>query len=242
MITKPRLIVALGLVLALGLSGVAFGTADVNDAGVIGKVKPKKLDKKKYKPVSLQLGVTNNYSTGVTGTQVNPSAENIAIGKNVKVNLKKATPCPTTLANGTPTDVAKQQCPPDSVIGEGQALVQSPSGEVFDPVVTVFVGPGQNDLQLHTYDADGLQSASPVVPAKIVKSNAGAKYGQALSVPAAPETGALLITRFEATIAKDTKVATARCKAKKFLYLRRVTYKDGTSEEVKLSQPCKQKK
>jgi hypothetical protein len=240
-IRRSRFALALGLTLALGVSGVAFGTASVNNAQVIGKVKPKKLDKKKFKPVSLQTGVLNDYGANLTGTQVNPSAENISYSKNIKFNLGKAEPCPVTLASGTPTETARQQCPADSFIGSGKAEVQTAPGTVIaEPDVNVFVGPGKNDLQLHTYSPT-LGTASPVVPAKIVKSTAGAKYGQALSVPAAPETGAVLITKFEATIEKSAKVVTARCKPKKFTFLRKATYKDGTSETVKLNQPCKPK-
>jgi hypothetical protein len=241
-IRRSRLVVALGLVLALGVSGVAFGTAAVNTAAVDGKVTPKKLDTKKFKPVNLFLGIRNSYGTAHTGTQSNPAAENISFSKNIKVSLGKAEPCPVTLANGTPTEQAKQQCPPKSFIGSGLAEVQAPGGAVIaEPVVSVFVGPGKNDLQLHTYDPD-LGAASPVVPAKIVKSKAGGKYGQALDVPQAPETGALLITSFNAKLKKGSGVATARCKPKKFQFLRKVTYKDGTSETVKLSQKCTPKK
>ena len=43
-----------------------------------------------------------------------------------------------------------------------------------------------------------------------------------------------MITKFNATIKKGSKVATARCKAKKFLWLRKVTYDDGSTETVQL--------
>lgn len=240
MIRKSRLIAALGMVLALVVSSLAFATgADDNTPFVDGEVKPSKLDKKKFKKVSLFLGVRNEGT--ITGTQSNPSREYISIGKNVKVNLKKAEVCTTPIPNGTPTAQARQSCPADSLIGEGEAAVESPAGQTFDLVVSVFNGPGPGELRLHTYSEE-LAGASPVVPAKVVKSNAGPKFGQALDVPVAPETGALKITKFNATIGKATGVVTARCKAKQIDFLREVTYKDGSKETAELTQKCKRKK
>ena len=110
---------------------------------------------------------------------------------------------------------------------------------VAEPVVSVFHGPDQNELQLHTYSAD-LGAASPVVDATIIKSNENG-YGQALDVPNAPVTGALKITAFNAELFKDSKVAKAKCDPKEFKFLRQVTYQDGSSEEAKLKQKCKVK-
>ena len=89
--------------------------------------------------------------------------------------------------------------------------------------MSVFNGPGPGQLRLHTYSPD-LGPASPVVNARIVNAtqqeqNQG--YGQALSVPNAPVTGALKITSFNSTILKSSKVVTAKCKPKKFKLLRR---------------------
>jgi len=235
---KSRLIVALGLVLALGVSSLAFATAALNDAKVLGKVTPKKLDPKIFKKVNLFLGVENS-SAHINGSQSNPASEYISIGKNVKINLKKAPLCPVTFSNGTPTASAKAQCPPGSVLGSGKAEVRSgPDSVIAEPVVTVFNGPTLGELQLHTY-SDDLGAASPTVPARVVKSTAGAAYGQALDVPRAPETGAVMITKFNATITKSAGVALARCRAKKIPFLRKVTYKDGTSETAILKQRCR---
>lgn len=241
MFSKSRLIVALGLVLALAVSGIAFAVGTDNNAFVDGKVTPSKLDKKKYKKVNLFLGVRNETNVTPESTD-NPGKEYISIGKNVKINLNAAEECPVTLSNGTPTETAKQQCPKDSFLGSGEAEVKAPGNSTTaEPVVSVFYGPGKGNLQLHTY-SENLGAASPVVPAKIVKSKDGAKYGSALDVPVAPETGALMITKFNATIEKSTGFATARCKAKKIPFLRTVTYKDGTSETASLTQKCKRKK
>lgn len=239
MFSKSRLIVALGLVLALGVSSLAFADgASENVAKVVGKVTPNKLDKKDFKKVNLFLGVENS-SEQIDGAQSNPASEYISIGKNVKVNLKKAPLCTVTFASGTPTQQAKDQCPNGSVLGSGKAEVKSgPDSVVAEPVVTVFNGPQLGELQLHTY-SENLGAASPTVPAKVVKSNAGRKYGQALDVPKAPETASIMITKFNATITKSSGVAFARCKADRIPFLRKVTYKDGTSETASLKQKCK---
>lgn len=243
MLSKSRLIVAVGLVLALAVSGIAFAQGTVNEAFVDGSVKPsKKLDKKKYKKTNLFLGIRNQNT--VTGAQINPAAEKISISKNVKVDLNKADRCPVTLSNGTPTSAAKAQCPPGSLIGTGEAEVQAPGNVVVaTPEVNVFNGPGNNQLQLHTY-SDQLGAASPVVPASIVNSDQGSKFKHMLNVPVAPETGALLITKFNATLAKSSGVPSVKCKPKTVTFLREVTYKDGTSETAELKQPvkCKPKK
>ena len=243
MLSKSRLIVAIGLVLALAVSGIAFAQGTVNEAFVDGSVKPsKKLDKKKYKKTNLLLGIRNENT--ITGTQVNPASEKISISKNVKVDLDKAPRCPVTLTNGTPTEAAKAQCPAASLIGTGEAEVQAPGNAVIaTPEVNVFNGPGPNQLQLHTY-SPALGAASPVVPASIVNSDQGSKFKHMLSVPVAPETGALLITKFNATLKRGTGVASVKCKPKTVTFLREVTYKDGTSETAELTQKvkCKPKK
>ena len=243
MYKKSRLIVALGLVLALGVSGIAFGTAAANDAGIIaeigGKAKPK-FDKKKQSKTSIQLGVTNS-DQHINGTQSNPASEYISVTKNVKIKLSKAPLCPVTFSSGTPTESAKAQCPAGSVLGEGEAEVKSGPGQVVaTPVVTVFNGPTLGELQLHTY-SDSLGPASPTVPAKVVTSNAGSAFGLALSVEAAPETGGIMITKFEATLPKSSNVVYSNCKSKNMKFQRKVTYKDGTSETVDKTQKCKRK-
>ena len=113
-----------------------------------------------------------------------------------------------------------------------------------DPVVSVFNGPGPGQLRLHTFSPD-LGPASPIVDARIVKATRAEQrqgFGQALSVPEAPVTGALKITSFNAKILKSKKVASAKCKPKKFKWKRTVVYTDGSRESVSKSQKCKVKR
>ena len=87
MITKSRMIVAPALAVAVATAGIAVaGTtgADLNDARVVSKVTPSKLDKKKFTPVSVLLGVVNSPDSA-GNEDANPSAERIAWSKNVNV-------------------------------------------------------------------------------------------------------------------------------------------------------------
>lgn len=243
MITKSRMIVAGGLATVLATAGIAIagGTAaELNDAQVDGKVSPSKLSKKKFKPVNLFSGVRNSDYTDGTGDSKNPASEFLSYSKNIKVDLRGTPRCPQ-LPNGIPTQDAKDTCPAGSFLGGGVAEVWNSTNPTqrFNQVVSVFHGPDQNDLQLHTYgDLGGL---SPVVPAFIVDAP-GAAWGQGLSVPEAPETGTLLITKFNAKLLKSKGIVKAKCKPKSFKFKREVEYKDGSSETVQKSQKCKVKR
>ena len=89
-IRRSRFVVAIGLVVALGVSGLAFADgATENDVTVLGKVSPKKLDKKKYKPITLYSGVTTSTTHAVPGQQ-NAEKVTVEYPKNVKFDLKAA--------------------------------------------------------------------------------------------------------------------------------------------------------
>ncbi len=246
MIRRSRLVVTIGLVLALSVAAFAYATgADDNTAIVEGSINPSKLDKKKYKPVNLLTGVATEGP--VTGTQQNPEQEYISFGKNLKWDSDNAPLCDAAI-EFQPTAVAEAACPAKSNIGSGTASVQFPVAPGDPPnihddiVVTAFNGPEKNQVRLHTYSPT-LPGATPTVFGEIVKSNAGSKFGQALTVPDAPDAAGDvgMITSFNATISKKSKVAQARCKSKKFLWQRIVTFDDLSTETVDLSQKCKRK-
>jgi hypothetical protein len=253
---KSRMIVAGGLSVALVTAGIAAAGmtgADLNDPSVIAKVTPSKLSKKKFTKINVLLGVKN--SPDSAGNPIaNAKSERIAWSKNIKINLKKAPKCTAALPNGSTPQFAKDACPRKSYLGGGDATVHGPPSAcgagatepcvIAEPTVSVFNGPGNGQLRLHTYSED-LGTASPIVNASIVKANQQEKnqgYGQALSVPNAPVTGALKITSFDAKITKKSGVASAKCKPKKFKWLRKVTYTDNSSETATKSQKCKVKR
>jgi hypothetical protein len=238
-VRKTRLVVALGLIMALGVAAIAYADgASENTAFVDGKFKPTKLDKKKYKPINFFVGVR---TTGPIPGE-NPEAEYISFGKNLKWKGNAAPTCSAPIEFQS-TDAAKGACPPGSVLGSGDASIELPGGLVYHGItVTAFNGPGKNQVRLHTYDPR-LAGATPTVFGRIVKSNQGAKFGQALVVDDAPDVAgdAGKITEFNSTIKKKSGVALGRCKAKKFLWNRIVTYDDGTKENVTLQEKCKRK-
>jgi hypothetical protein len=241
-IKKSRFVLALGLVMALGVSGLAFGDgASDNDAFVDGSLKKTKLPKKDYVKNELFSGVrTETHAT--LGTQSNPLTEYLSYPKNMKFDLNAGSTCDTLPPSGSTPEQAQAACPKDSYVGKGAAEVIQPSGaRIQDIVVSVFKGPAKNGIQLHTYSPT-LQAASPTVPGSIVKSNAGSQFGQALSVPHAPETGALMITKFNATIFKSSGSILSRCKSKTMTFQRKTTYADGSSETAETTQKCKRKK
>jgi len=239
-IRKSRMIVAVGLVSVLSGSTLAFATgADDADPRVLGELTPSKLDKKKYKPVQMLAGVETDLV--VNGQQQNPEKEFIEFGKNVKFDFDDLKLC--TVPGGTTTDQAKAACP-GSDIGSGDASVKlNESNTVRDEQVTVFAGPNKGQVQLHAYSPTLQASNTQVILGNIVKAKSPG-YGQALQVDDAPDAGndAFAITSFNATITKESGAVTARCKAKKFLFKREVTYDDGSTESVEISQKCKKKR
>ena len=107
--------------------------------------------------------------------------------------------------------------------------------------VSVFRGPDKRGIQLHTHSPT-LLGAAPTVQGSIVKSNAGNEFGDALSVPNAPETGALMIIGVPRDVFKSSKAVLGRCKDKTMTFQRRVTYADGSTETAETTQTCKRKK
>jgi hypothetical protein len=244
MIRQSRLVVALGLVLALGVAGLAFADgASENTESVQGKVTPSKLDKKKFKPVEFLAGVSTTTTHVVPGQQ-NPEKQLIEFGKNIKFDTTQAPMCTTSLT-GTTTDQARAACPTKTVIGTGNATADLGGGpqQVSDVTVTVFNGPAKNQIRLHAYSPSLGAANTQVVEGSIIKAPSGGKYGQALFVGDAPDLGgdAFMLTSFDADISKKSKVVSANCKAKEFLWHNVVTYDDGTTDTADLSQPCKRK-
>ena len=240
MIRKSRLVVMLGLVLALGVAAIAYAVgADDATPHVDGKVSPKKLYKKQYKPVQLFTEVSTELA--VDGTQENPEKEFIEFGNNIKFKSKAAPFCKVDLA-GTTTDQAKTLCPGGSNIGKGDAAVKlNETQSVTDVVVTAFNGPKKNQIRLHAYSAS---TGITEVVQGIISAATTNGYGSALNVPDAPDVGgdAFAITKFNATIERGSKVVVARCKAKKMLFKRTVEYDDGSEEFVTDRHGCKRKR
>jgi hypothetical protein len=216
-IRKTKLILAAGIVLAVGVSGIAFGDAENQTSTVTGKVTNKKQPKRQYKPASLFTGVT---TLSDNNDPVIPSAPSeqvfIDFDDDIKISFRGIPVCNATL-NGTTTQEARALCP-RSVIsrppGKAKARIPAfpaPNNEVSDFVVTAFRGPG-NQLILHAFSATLTDANTQVVLGRIVNSPAGGDFGKRLAVndvpDAAGDAGALVA--FNATI-KRGGVIKARC-------------------------------
>jgi len=242
--TRLAKLIALGGIAALsgGAIALADGAGD-NQAFVDGEVKPAKLDQRRFKPVKLFLGVRTEGP--VTGSQQNPEQELIAMSRDIKFRSKRAPVCTAGIeVPGLTTEQVRAMCPRRSYLGAGEGEVAlNASTRIGDITVSVFNGPGVNQVRLHTASPT-LGAAAPTVQGRIVRANQGRRYRQALLVEDAPDAGgdAFMITKFNATINRSTKVAQARCEARKFRFLRKVTYDDGSTETATTTQKCKRKR
>ncbi len=245
MIRRSRFVVAISLVLALGVASLAFadGATD-NEVTVLGKVSPTKLDKKKWKPITLYSGVTTSTTHAVPG-QENAEKVTVEYPKNVKFDLDAADTCSASLL-GTTTDQAKAACPADSNLGSGVAHANLGHGpdELSDVTVTVFNGPGPNHIRLHAYTPTFGPQLTQVVEADIAKKAPDSGFGPALIVNDAPDLvgDSFMLTLFDATISKKTKAVLGRCKTKTNNWRNVTVYDDGTTDTGDLQTKCKQKK
>lgn len=259
MIRSSRTILATGLALAIGVSGVAIGGetgADNQVSTVEGKVSPKKLDKKKFKSVSLTNGVTTlNEDEAADGTV--PEQETVEVNldydRDIKFNLTKAKECdvPAAALAGTTNEGAEDSCGPGSKISKKGDAAARFSGfpdppftnnEVNDFIVTAFRGEG-NQVILHAYSPTFGPNATQIVLGNVVDSPKNG-FRDRLAVPDVPPVagGEGALVRFFATINKGD-VITARCgKGKEFNFRAEFTYADGSGDVAKDSQGCQVKR
>jgi hypothetical protein len=252
-IRRSRLALALGLTLALGVSGIAFaggGAAAENvstlTAQVSGKKKPK-FDKKKFKKTSLFTQVQTDYGTPFGDPEVHSEEVYIDFSKNIKLKPSSAPKCSANTSTMT-TSEARAACG-SSQVGTGAARAHVGPGIDFnDFQVTVFNGPGNNQLILHAWspslNGGGVGPGNPaVIIGDIVNSPAGKKYGKRLSVPDVSDVNSDLggLYFFNATIKKG-KYVSARCKSKNMKFQSTWVYDDGSSDTDTTSQKCKRKK
>jgi hypothetical protein len=252
-----RVVVAIALVVALGVTQLAIGDgASENEVGVQMKLTPKKRDKKKMKPAQLFSGVTTSTTHAVPGQQ-NAEKVTVLYPKNMKYDFGAAEVCSAPL-NGTTTEQAEAACPPGSNIGKGEAhanLGQGPD-QVNDVVVTVFYGPGNQQVRLHAYSASLGAGLTQVVNANLQNSSGGLakqaglskraalQFGPALIVNDAPDLGGdqFMLTLFNATIPKNTGAVLAKCKSKTDASENITIYDDGSKDTATTTAKCKQKK
>jgi hypothetical protein len=241
---KTWLVGAIAAALSVAVAGLAFADgASENSVTVLGKITPKKLDKKKYKPVTLYSGVTTSTTHVVPGQQ-NAEKVTVEYPKNIKYDYDAGPVCTASIAQTT-TEQALALCPDGSAIGTGVSHANAGHGpdEISDVVVTVFHGPAENHLRLHAYTPTFGPGLTQVVEADLAKKSPDPGFGPALIVNDAPDLvgDAFMLTLFDATINKSTKAVLGRCKTKTNKWRNVTVYDDGTSDVGDLQTKCKQK-
>ncbi len=222
---RKHLVWALGLALALGVTGVANAASTQHLEASINKTK---LPKKKF-----TKGVALTVHTSTTGTaDVGPApllpaqtqTADIHFGKSFKFTSKGLPQCnqnDPAIQSGT-TDQALALCA-DAQVGSGTATAETllpPPNDVVPVVVTAFNGIPQNGnptIILHSR-ADSLDNTTPLV---------GELQGTTLHVPV-PQlaSGIATLTDFQTTVERKYKAkggkkkkkrnyVSARCKSKK---------------------------
>jgi hypothetical protein len=247
-IRRSRTVLAMGLALAVGVTGIAIadGAGD-NVSTVKGKITPKKLPKKKYKPAALNNGVTtldadNNPAIPAEATE----QVFIDYDDDIKISLGSVTECTQNLE---PLDTAgaRAACPNSIISIAGSAAARIPgfpttNNEVADFTVTVFRGEGNEVLlKAHSPTLGTAGGAAPVVHGNIINSPLGGDFGKRLSVPDAPDVASDLgaLVRFEATLKKGG-VIKARCKDrnKTHNFKARFVYDDDSVDNASAKSKC----
>ncbi len=257
MTRRFHMILAGALVLAVGITGIALGTAAEQVSTIDGKITKSKQDKKKYKKAKLFTRVTTATQDGDPFIPSAPTEQIfIDFDDDIKIKLGGVPECSQNL-NGTDTTEARALCPnsivsTDSPKNAAKARVPSAGGpiEVADLTVTAFHGVG-NQLLLHAFSPTLTDANTQVVIGSIINSPLpGGDFGKRLSVTDVPDAagdqGALV--DFGAEI-KRGGVIKARCKDgnKKWNFRTQWNYEsaDGTDTGTDFGadkQTCKVKR
>ena len=249
---RKHLVWVLGLVVALATFGIAaIASGAPNDQKIVNNVKPKKLPKKEFKPISLD---TNVFATNPGNPQGIPNPTTLAkvdFDKDVKIQQKGYPTCdPSQFGSQSTTQDVKDACP-DAIVGSGTATVILKSGPGTPPLTvhaqTVAANVKGKKILLHSYTQEA--GGVPLV-GSFIKSDGGSKYGQELSVPVPPLAGGQgVIAQFAVNTKKLTyrfhgkklRYASSSCKDKKIRFQARFTDDQGNVATGTATQKCKQK-
>jgi len=242
-------------VLALA-SMVMASVASADDIQSIDtKITPSKLDKKKYKPVTLFVDVKtqNNSGAAVNADQPPTATEtDVSFTKNLKFDTKAVPNCKvdSNAITNTTADQARAACGPDSQVSvdkgthgevtiDTNPAVANGANTKLQIQITAFNGQKPNTIYLHT-DPAGIPT-KPVLVGKLVKGSGA--YGSILKV-SIPALGAGGISDFTTTV-KNGKYIQARCKTTTQKFLATTTFTDwtgGSKATDDFTSKCKQKK
>lgn len=220
---------------------------------VVTKVTPTKLDKKKFKPVTLFVDVITENNDEDTSFEQPPSADRTQVdfSKNLKFDPSAVPQCAADegALQNTTTETATSLCGSKSIVsvaGDGKTeatvIVDPAPGVpgtaplVVPVVVTAFNGFEDDTIFLHSR-ADAVNNTSVLV-GKLKK--ASGSYGNTLDVTI-PDLLAGAIADFKTTV-KGGKYIVARCKDKTPDFGARSEYENHTPTKATFVGKCTQKK
>lgn len=247
---RKYLILAMVALAAMVVPSVAGAAVQSLDASIT----PTKLDKKKFKPVTLFIDVITQNNDEPTGSpEQPPSADRnrVDFTPNLKFNSTAVPNCAVDegALQNTTTDTAKSLCGNDSIVSvEGadktsahvtvDIVPGAPGGGTLpvDVVVTAFNGFNKDTIFLHAR-ADAVNNTSVLV-GKLGPGPAG--FGSTLDVTV-PDLLAGAIDDFKTTV-KSGKYVQARCKSRTNKFQIRTEYENHTPTTATTETKCKRKK
>jgi hypothetical protein len=219
--TRRRLVIAVGLTLALGVAGVAYAANTTSSTATIN-VTPSLLKATKFKAATLAV---HTHSRNIADPNKIPaSAQNVDLDFDnaLKFTTKGLATCKVVQTNAggpldnTTTAQAKNKCGTASQVGAGSAQASNNNPAPGQPpvthtgVVTAFNGKkdsaGHPTIYLHTRFGADLGNVTVVLVGVLVPSPVGGDYGKRLQVHNIPQVPGVPLTDFQTTVKKDFKV------------------------------------
>jgi hypothetical protein len=254
---RIRWVLTAALAAALVMPGAA--TADPIQS-ITAKVTPKKLPKRKYRPIKIYVGILTGPDTASpTNPEQPPSAHRTRVyfPKNMKFLEDGAPKCKATEAQlqNTTTEQAKSLCGRGSVVSKGSVTPTGPEHTTgtsawvtvdlpgpgttlgVPVVVTAFNGSLRRSLFLHAR-ADSVNNTSLLV-GKLKEGKGGPGYGDLLDVRIPPLLAGA-ISRFTTTV-KAGKYVQARCKTKAMRFQATTDYDTYPTTTDTFTTRCKRK-
>lgn len=251
-----RKIFALVITGAMAIGIVSFAGADESVQTIEASISPKKLSKKKFKPVTLVTDVTTFPDRQADpNTDQPPSADQTLVDfpKNMKFDTKAVPKCNVDAAGleGTTTEAAKEACGEDSQVSvDGKSFAHvtidndpdNPNSATtgVDVVVTAFNGNEKDSIYLHSKPQGAFAGLPPtILTGKLKDSPEGRPYGKRLDVTI-PDLIAGAIDDFVVTV-KAGKYVQARCKSKTNKFQATTNYENHVQTVDTFTTKCKRK-
>lgn len=265
-VKKSRLLLALGLALAMGVTGGIATASGGSGGGTPGgasavdanplqngkpqpavelraRAKPRRLPRRRFRNITNFTSVGHDNANGSPEVPKYTKALQIDFGKNVRFRPNKPRKCRRDL-NGTTTREARRLCPRKSIIGTGTAHVRLPGPtNITDLRTLAIAGPRKNTLRFHAFSPTLSPSVTQVIRGKITRGARGKAFRWRLTVPKVPLIlgGAGANTLFGVTIRRKTGVVQARCRAKRFVWRATWTFEDNSRKRDTLRQRCRRR-